>query len=37
MFEIHVCENKTLGLSILKWSEVLSTTLINSKKFIKLK
>ena len=37
MFEIHVRENKTLGLSILKWNEVLLTTLINSKKLIQLK
>lgn len=37
MFEIHVCEIKTIGLSIVKWNEVLSTTLINSKKIIQLK
>ena len=27
MFEIHVCENKTIGLSIVKCNEVLLTTL----------
>ena len=36
MFEIHVCENKILGLSILKWNEVLLTTLINSKNLFNL-